>query len=63
MDRVSTTTQPRVARLTTVMRERELPSLATAAIVTAVLAAVVVFETLRFAELRDRLRHQVAQEH
>jgi low temperature requirement protein LtrA len=41
----------------------ELASLATLAIITAVLAALVVYETLHFAELRDRLRHQVAQEH
>jgi low temperature requirement protein LtrA len=38
----------------------ELPSLATLGILAAVLAALVVYETLRFAELRDRLRHQVA---
>ena len=37
----------------------ELPSLATLAILAAVLAALVAYETHRFAELRDRLRHQV----
>jgi low temperature requirement protein LtrA len=41
----------------------ELPSLATLAILAVVLAALVVYETLHFAELRDRLRHQVAQQH
>jgi low temperature requirement protein LtrA len=41
----------------------ELPSLATLGILAALLAALVAYETHRFAELRDRLRHQVAQEH
>jgi low temperature requirement protein LtrA len=41
----------------------ELPALATIAIAAAVLAALIVYETLRFAELRDRLRHQLAHEH
>jgi low temperature requirement protein LtrA len=36
----------------------ELPSLAMLAILAAVLAALVAYETRRFAELRDRLRHQ-----
>ena len=40
----------------------ELPALATLAIVSAVLVAVIVYETRRFAELRDRLRHQLASE-
>jgi low temperature requirement protein LtrA len=40
----------------------ELPALATLAIVGAVLAAVIVYEAHRFAELRDRLRHQLASE-
>jgi low temperature requirement protein LtrA len=40
----------------------ELPALATIAIVSAVLAAVIVYETWRFAELRARLRHQLAHE-
>jgi low temperature requirement protein LtrA len=38
----------------------ELPSLATIAILAVVLSLLVVYETYRFAELRDRLRHQVA---
>jgi low temperature requirement protein LtrA len=41
----------------------EIPSLATLAIVGAALTAVIVYEAIRFAELRDRLRHQVAQPH
>jgi low temperature requirement protein LtrA len=40
----------------------ELPALATVAILAAVLAAVIVYESIKFAELRDRLRHQLAQE-
>jgi low temperature requirement protein LtrA len=40
----------------------ELPSLATLAIVAALLVALITYETLRFAELRDRIRHQVAPE-
>jgi low temperature requirement protein LtrA len=38
----------------------ELPALATVAILAALLAALIVYETLRFAELRDRMRHQLA---
>jgi low temperature requirement protein LtrA len=38
----------------------ELPALATLGIVAGVLAVLITVETLRFAELRDRLRHQVA---
>ena len=38
----------------------ELPALATLAIMFALLAAVIAYEAVRFAELRDRLRHQVA---
>jgi low temperature requirement protein LtrA len=41
----------------------ELPALATLAILAAVLVALIAYESVRFAELRDRLRHQVAQEH
>jgi low temperature requirement protein LtrA len=37
----------------------ELPALATLVIVTVVLVALIAFEAARFAELRDRLRHQV----
>jgi low temperature requirement protein LtrA len=40
----------------------ELPALATVAIVPVVLAAVIAYETVHFAELRDRLRHQLARE-
>jgi low temperature requirement protein LtrA len=39
----------------------ELPALATLAILAAALAALIVYEAHRFAELRDRLRHQLAQ--
>jgi low temperature requirement protein LtrA len=39
----------------------ELPSLVTLCIVAAALIAVIVYETHRFAELRDRLRHQLAE--
>jgi low temperature requirement protein LtrA len=35
----------------------ELPALLTATIVSVLLAAVIAYETLRLAELRDRLRH------
>ena len=41
----------------------EIPALAMLAIVGATLVAVIVYESIRFAELRDRLRHQVAQHH
>jgi low temperature requirement protein LtrA len=41
----------------------EVPALATMAIVAALLAALIVYESVRFAELRDRLRHQLADEH
>jgi low temperature requirement protein LtrA len=40
----------------------ELPALATTVIVAALLAAVIAYETWRFADLRDRLRHQLAHE-
>jgi low temperature requirement protein LtrA len=40
----------------------ELPSLATLAILAAVLVALVTYETLRFAELRERLRRQLGRE-
>ena len=40
----------------------ELPALATLAVVAAVLAALIAYETLRFAEARDRIRHQLARE-
>jgi low temperature requirement protein LtrA len=41
----------------------ELAALATLAILAALLVALIVYETVRFAELRDRLRHQVAEDH
>jgi low temperature requirement protein LtrA len=40
----------------------ELPALATLAIMSAILVALIVYETRRFAELRDRLRHQLASD-
>jgi low temperature requirement protein LtrA len=40
----------------------ELPALVTLGILAAVLAALVTYETLRFAELRDRIRHGMARE-
>jgi low temperature requirement protein LtrA len=39
----------------------ELPALATLGILAAVLVALIAYESVRFAELRDRLRHQVAE--
>ena len=41
----------------------ELAALATLAILAALLVALIVYESIRFAELRDRLRHQVAEPH
>jgi low temperature requirement protein LtrA len=41
----------------------ELPALATLAVLAAVLAALVTYEAVRFAEARDRVRHQLAAEH
>ena len=41
----------------------ELPALATLAILAVLLGAVVVYEHARFAELRGRLRHQLAEAH
>jgi hypothetical protein len=39
----------------------EIAALATLAIVAALLAALIAFEAHHFAELRERLRHQVAE--
>ena len=39
----------------------ELPALLTLAILAAILSALIVYEVIRFAEFRDRLRHQVYQ--
>jgi low temperature requirement protein LtrA len=41
----------------------ELPALATLGILAALLVALIAYESVRFAELRDRMRHQVAEEH
>jgi hypothetical protein len=38
----------------------ELPALATLALLAAVLSVLIAYERVRYAELRDRLRHQVA---
>jgi low temperature requirement protein LtrA len=40
----------------------EVPALATLGLVAVALAAVIAYEAVRFAELRDRLRHQIAHE-
>jgi low temperature requirement protein LtrA len=40
----------------------ELPALATLAVVAAALAVLIAYEAAHFAELRDRLRHQLASE-
>jgi low temperature requirement protein LtrA len=40
----------------------ELPSLAILAILAAILIALIAYESLRFAEARDRIRHQLARE-
>jgi low temperature requirement protein LtrA len=39
----------------------ELPALATLGIVSALLAALIAYEAIRFAEARDRVRHQLAR--
>ena len=41
----------------------EVPALVTMTIAAALLAALIVYESVRFAELRERLRHQLAAEH
>ena len=41
----------------------ELPSLATLALLAALLAGLVAFEALHFAEARNRLRQKLAHEH
>jgi low temperature requirement protein LtrA len=38
----------------------ELPSLATVAVLAAILSALIAYEAVRFAEARDRVRHQLA---
>ncbi len=64
---VSATAESRPHRLTAVPREEsrvtvELDAVLIVAISAVVLAAVIAYETVRFAELRDRLRHQLAHE-
>ena len=39
----------------------EIPALASLAILAVLLAALIVYENVRFAELRDRLRHQLGE--
>jgi low temperature requirement protein LtrA len=51
-----------LAMLALIPAATELPALATLAIVTAALAALIAYETAHFAELRERLRHQLASE-
>ncbi len=51
-----------IGLLALVPAARELPALATLAVVAGVLAALIAYETAHFAELRDRLRHQLAQQ-
>jgi low temperature requirement protein LtrA len=40
----------------------EIPALATLAVLAAALSVLIAYETIHFAELRDRLRHQLAEE-
>ncbi len=40
----------------------EIPALASLAILAAILVALIVFETIFFAELREKMRHQIAHE-
>ncbi len=40
----------------------EAPALATLAVIAGVLAGLIAYETVHFGELRDRLRHQLAQQ-
>jgi low temperature requirement protein LtrA len=51
-----------VALVALVPLARELPSLATLAILAALLSALIAYEAVRFAELRDRLRHQLGSD-
>jgi low temperature requirement protein LtrA len=41
---------------------RHLPALGTIAVLAAVLTALIAYETIRFADARDRVRHQLTQE-
>ena len=40
----------------------ELPALVTLAVLARVLAALIAYEAIRFAEARDRVRHELARE-
>jgi hypothetical protein len=40
----------------------EIPALATLAVLAAALSVLIAYETVRFAELRERMRHQLASE-
>jgi low temperature requirement protein LtrA len=40
----------------------ELPALATVALVAALLSALIAYEAIRFADARDRVRHELARE-
>jgi low temperature requirement protein LtrA len=40
----------------------EIPALATLGLLAGILAALIAFETLRFAEARDRVRHELEEE-
>jgi low temperature requirement protein LtrA len=51
-----------LAMLALVPLALELPALASLAIATALLWVLIAYETVHFAELRDRLRHQLADE-
>jgi hypothetical protein len=37
----------------------EVPALVTVGVLSAVITALIVYETVRFAEMRDRIRHQM----
>jgi low temperature requirement protein LtrA len=41
---------------------RDLPALGTIAVLAAVLTTLIAYETIRFADARDRVRHQLARE-
>ncbi len=41
----------------------ELPALATLSILTAIACALIAYEAIRYAELRDRVRHELTQAH
>ena len=39
----------------------EIPALATVTLLAAILAALIAYEAVHFAEARDRIRHELAQ--